>query len=371
LPVGIPGYGKPFGVIADGRMPHADAAGLALGNFLLAPELQLSQGYDSAPNGGAASSVTSVAPSVLLSNPVLGFAAFAATNISEYPENTSQNATSVTLGAGERVALPRETVTVSTGFLRAQETGFAIDTVAISRPITFTLSDVRASDEITAGVFTIEPEASATFYRFPGFAAQNRNDDREAVTGFYAPGGPVQLLLRLHFTQSNYREAIFDAQTTQLLAGLTDTANGLWTLRALAGVARRAPRVGGAITAPVLEAGLDWMPGDLDRLRLTLVREIDDPDEVSAAAYTLSQADISLEHQFPEGITTRFSFQAAAAAYFHSDLRESIFSSDANISWPLGSSLALTGDYTFNDRQANYLRAANEHVVTLGLAWTP
>jgi hypothetical protein len=32
---------------------------------------------------------------------------------------------------------------------------------------------------------------------------------------------------------------------------------------------------------------------------------------------------------------------------------------------------AVNAEYRFNDRQANNLRAANEHVVTLGLAWTP
>ena len=33
--------------------------------------------------------------------------------------------------------------------------------------------------------------------------------------------------------------------------------------------------------------------------------------------------------------------------------------------------LALNAAYEFNDRQANFLRAANEHVVTIGATWTP
>lgn len=33
--------------------------------------------------------------------------------------------------------------------------------------------------------------------------------------------------------------------------------------------------------------------------------------------------------------------------------------------------LALTGRYGFNDRQSNLLGAANEHVLTFGLSWTP
>ena len=49
--------------------------------------------------------------------------------------------------------------------------------------------------------------------------------------------------------------------------------------------------------APVLEAGFDWLPDLLDHVRLTVAREIDDPDEISAIPYTLTQAKFSLRPQ--------------------------------------------------------------------------
>jgi hypothetical protein len=220
-------------------------------------------------------------------------------------------------------------------------------------------------------MFKIKPELSATRYSFPNLSTQNRTDTREGVTTTYLPGGPVQFVFRLRATQSNYNEVISSADTNQALAGLVDTANGLWTFSALAGLAQRQPRNGTALTAPVLEAGLDWIPGDLDRLRLTIAHEIDDPDEVSATPYTLTQARLTLAHEYLNNIVLKLAAQAAGASYIHSPLRETLYSSDANISWQFGARLALNGDYTFNDRQANYLRAANEHIITLGVTWTP
>ncbi len=371
LPGSIPGYAKPFGVTDSNQPRRIQASGFMLGDVALLPALGLTQGYDSAPNGAAGSAVSAASPSLLVTDKLLGFGAFAAANAASYPQNTTQNTSGVTLAAGERVLLPGEAVTLSAGYLRAQETGFALDTIAIARPIAFTVSDVRASDEITAGMFMLKPEFSTTEYRFPGLAAQNRIDDREDLTSTYIPGGPIEVLFRLRATQSAYRETIFNADTNQVLTGVEDTANGLWTFSALAGAAQRRPRYGLSTTAPVLEAGLDWMPGDLDRVRMTLAHEIDDPDRVSATPYMLTDVKISITHEYLTNIVFKLAAQASNAAYMHSPLRETLFNSDVKVSWQIGAGLAVDGDYIFNDRQANYLRAANEHVATLGVVWTP
>lgn len=371
LPDSIPGYGAPFGVTGVSHPRRPEVTGFQLGGLTLIPQLELSQGYDSAPNGSSGSALFSAAPSLLVTDPILGFGAFAAGNVTRLPQNNAQNTSGGAVAFGERAVLPRETITIAAAYLHTQETGFALDTIAISRPIPFTMQNIHASDEISLGMFTVKPELSATRYNFPNLSTQDRTDTREGLTTAYLPGGPVQWVLRLRATQSNYSETIFNAGTNQALAGLVDTANGLWTFSALAGVAQRQPRNGAALTAPVLEAGLDWMPGDLDRLRLTIAHEIDDPDEVSATPYTLTQAKLTLAHEYLNDIVLKFAAQAADASYIHSPLRETLYNGDANISWQLSARLALNGDYTFNDRQANYLRAANEHIITLGVTWTP
>jgi hypothetical protein len=371
LPDNLPGYGTPFGVV-DRHPAALRETGVTFGGLNLAPGITAAGGYDSAPNGAAGSALFSIAPSLLASDPLLGFGALASVNFQDDPQNISQNTSGYTLAAGELMLLPSQKIILGAGYVAAQETGFALDTVAITRPVAFNVLDFRGSDEISLATVSFKPELETTRFNFASFSSQNRDDDHETFTTSYTPDGPIRYLLRLHATQSVY--AAIPAQNSdsdEALAGLVDTADGLWRCSALAGAARRVPRHGRGVTAPVLEAGLDWMPGDLDRLRFTFAHEIDDPDEISLTPYTLTAAGLSLTHEYATDIILNFSAKASNAAYLHSRDREDVFALSAGADWQLNAATALTATYDFNDRQANYLPAANEHVLTLGLTWTP
>ncbi|MDE2458688.1 MAG: hypothetical protein KGL20_05580, partial [Rhodospirillales bacterium] len=62
---------------------------------------------------------------------------------------------------------------------------------------------------------------------------------------------------------------------------------------------------------------------------------------------------------------------ASNAAYLHTPLRETLLTGSAQMTWQMSPALALNGRYVFNDRQSNELGAANEHVLTIGISWTP
>lgn len=371
LPDGIPGYGTPFAVVSPKQPKPMPATGFDWSGMTIAPSLSADSGYDSAPDGAAGSASLSASPSLFIADPLLGFGAFAALNATNYPQDNRQNLAGAAVAAGEKAELPEETLTLSAAYLRGQENGFALTSFALTEPVDFTIRDLRASDEITAGVFTLEPEITATSDTFPELPAQTRTDTRETLTASYVPGGPVTLILRLQSTQSDYREGAFNATTNQLLAGWQDSASGLWTFSALAGTAERQPRTGFGITAPVLEARLDWMPAALDRVRISFAREIDDPDEIAAAPYTLTEVNVALAQQYMDDMLLKLTARASNAAYLHSNLRETLYYGEANLSWQFVPGFAVFGDYTFNDRQANYLDAANEHIFTLGFTWTP
>ncbi|HVE20765.1 MAG TPA: outer membrane beta-barrel protein [Acidocella sp.] len=371
LPDGIPGYENSFSVTA----PHPDrqltSVPWQFGGVSVAPSVALAGGYDSAPNGAAGSSVYNVAPQILVTDPLLGLGVFASGAFARYPQDQAQNLSSSALALGERVALPRETITLSGGILNAQESGFDIGTLGIVTPVPFTATDLRASDSIVLGQFSLTPEISVTSFRFPDDAAQNRRDDRERATLSYLPGSPLSLVVRVQAAQSLYRDQALNADTNALLVGLVDTADGLWTFSALAGFAQRRPRQGDKLLAPVLEAGLDWLPDRLDHVRLTVAREIDDPDAISAVPYTLTQARFSLRRSATRETIVQISAEADHAAYLLTPDEETIYRAGASLSWQLNTVLALNAAYAFNDRQANFLPAANEHVVTIGATWTP
>ncbi len=373
LPDDLPGYGTPFGVTDFARLRRVDdSAGIRIGGLEIDPALTLGSGYDSAPNGSpTGSALLRETPSIALQDTELGLGAFAAGDFTQLPQNNAQNTSGGTVALGERLLLPRETITAGAAYAAAQETGFALSLLPSATPQAFTLADARADDKIGFGQFFLTPGIDIATFRFNQDAAQNRTDYRESLKTEYQPGGPGRLVLLLHATQQRYQSPYFNAGTNEILAGFEDDAAGLWTLRLLAGVARRDGQFAGGLTAPVLEAGLDWMPGDLDRVRLTVAREIDDPDQISVAPYTLTQARLSLVHEYLRNVILSAAATVANAAYLRSSLRETLAGTDAAVDWHLNAHLALNADYAFNDRQANYLSAANEHVVTFGMTWTP
>jgi hypothetical protein len=371
LPEGIPGYGTPFGVISASRQRPPTPPGFLLGDAMLSPSLMLGGGYDSAPGDAVGSAFGSLAPSLTLSDSIIGLGAYAAANSTQYPENEAQDLHGAVAALGERMVLPEETITLAAGWLAARESAFALDATGTVRPPSYEVRDVRASDEISAGLFAITPEVSASWLSLPAFPAADRTDVAGGVTAALRPGGPVQFVLRLRGLDSRDRDATLSAATSQALLGVLDQASGIWAVSALAGVAQRSPRVGEQISAPVLEWRLDWLPFLRDRMRATLAREIDDPDEIAATPYILNEAKLVLEHRLPEGGLLTLSSDVEGAAYLSSPRRATLVREAARLDWPVSPALAFDAAYNFNGRQANFLRAATEHVVTLGVTWTP
>jgi hypothetical protein len=372
LPDDVPGYGMPFGVTGNAR--HAvpeDATGWNIGDLRISPGLDLSSGYDTAPNGAAGGSVVArAAPQVLMIDPILGFGLYAGATEDAYPQTPRQTDTSATLAVGERAALPEQTLTVSAALLAAEETGFSLTPAVLAKPAAYTVQDLRLSDQLALGLFTVQPAISATKFRFGQFSSQDRTDYREDLTSGFSADGPGQAVLLLHANQSRYTATSFDSDTYAALAGIADNAPALWTIRLLAGAAHRQAAAGRDITAPVLEAAVDWLPTVFDRVRLNLAREIDDPDEVSAAPYVLTSATLSLSDDNLRNFTLNVSSTVENAAFLYTPLRETLLTFDTSLHWQLNETLSVYADDSFSDRQANDLRAANENIFTLGFSWS-
>ncbi len=372
LPSAIPGYGQKFSVVAQRRQFAPGATGLNFGTLAVAPRLAIAGGYDSAPGGGAGSPVLQASPSLLLTDPTAGFGLYGQASVSNYPANHAQDTKTVLLGAGERIRLPRETITLSAAYLRGAATGFAFDTAEITTPIPYGVQNVRASDKIASGLFTLTPEFSFSHYVFPGAQAlANRTQPQAMLTLAYVPGGPLTALLRAAATQLDYDIPTQDADIYQILGGLRKQQDGLWTIALLAGAASRQPRTGPSLTTPILEARADWMPTMLDKISLTASREIDDPDAISAAPYTKTSVNLILHHELSENFTVTILAGLANAQYIYTDLHEFLATGEVSAQWALSPGLSVEAAYWYNTRQANMLSAANEHAVTLGLTWKP
>lgn len=372
LPSTIPGYGQKFSVIAQHRQFAPGATGWNLDSITAVPSLALQTGYDSSPGGAAPSSLFQATPSLLLADPIAGFGLYAQGDASAYPQDRAQNTSTSLLAAGQSIVLPRESITLSAALLHSAVTGFAFDTTAITRPIRFTLQNFRASDAITSGPFTLTPEFSLSRYTFSAStSAANRTELREGATLAYTQGGPLTALIRAGATQLDYSFASQNADIYELLAGVQEKQDGLWTFSLLAGGAQRQPRTGSGLTSPVMEARADWMPTMLDQISVTASRELDDPDAISASPYTRTSIKLAVSHEYLENVTIKMLADLAQAQYIHTNLHEFLATGELDMQWQATPALALDAAYSFNTRQANALSAANEHVVSLGITWTP
>lgn len=373
LPTDIPGYGIARGVsVLDRSHPEYTPVDIDLGGITIDPKIEADGGYDSEPNGvGAGSAVFDFNPSITALDAALGLGAYLAGTATAYPAAAGQNLSGYTAALGERAELPRETLSLGVAAVAAQETSFGLNTITISKPVSAQVRQVRGNDAIVCGMVTLTPELSMTDYRFSGEDSQNRTDYRQALTGEFTPGGPARFVTLLHATESRYQNPRFNATTLSALAGVADAATGIWNIRLLAGAATRRSAAGGSLIAPVLEASISWMPTDLDSVKLDAAREIDDPDQESAAGYTLTQTDISIAHEYLRNVILTASFAFSHAAYFNTPQAESLYAGNAAVNWHLNRALALNASYAFSDRQSNFLKAANQHIFTLGVTWSP
>jgi hypothetical protein len=371
LPANIPGFGDPFAAAWAGVNGRAGGTGWRLGGLEIDPGLTFSTGYDSAPNGaGGGSPSLREAPLVALADTKLGLGGFFGGTAQQDPDDAGQNTTDATAAVGERADLAGQTVTVAAAYLCAQESDFSLSGLNLPAPVSVTVAALRASDRLALGQFTVTPEVAVTTARFSRFASQNHSDDREGLTTEYADGGPGRLVLLLHATQTNEADGAFSADTYEALAGVADDAPALWDVRLLAGGAFRLARTG-KLAAPVLEASIDWLPTDLDLARLSVSREIDDPDEISGSPATVTDVLLSLSDDELRNFTANVSAEVEKSAFLNLSLQETLFTTATTMSWQMNPSTALQLSLVYNDRQANRLRAANEVVVTAGLAWTP
>lgn len=199
LPPGIPGFGAAQGVtILSRQHPEYESQGITIDGLNLSPAVTAGAGYDSAPNGAATgAAVLNFDPSLLVEDRQLGFGAYAAGAVSQYPNQDSQNTAGYTAALGERVVLPQHSITLAFARLRAQETGFALGALAFSKPVAFTVTALRGADEFATGMFTFKPELSATNTAFPSLPEEDRTDYRQGLTIVFSDGGPARIVGRL------------------------------------------------------------------------------------------------------------------------------------------------------------------------------
>lgn len=371
LPAGVSGFANFPDVTFISRLQHGDQIqGIEFAGVTVSPSVSVGIGYDSAPNGAAGGSAAlNFAPSVLIADKTIGFGAFAGLQTNSYPQNSAQDGSNYTIAIGEKAVLPQNTINFAAALLRSQQTGFALEPTPTPAATSLTGTALRASDDFASGMIILTPELSYIRASSNAAAGQSATETAAGVKLQIIPDGVLHIIAYAHASHLAYSAASQNGWNTTGLIGISDDEEGLWNFRLLGGFTARAPATGAASTLPVIEAAADWMPDDLTSLEFSAAHEIDDPDRIDTASYTITEAKLSIAHEYLRNIILTAGASVTHAAFFATPLIETITQTDAAIAWRLNSTLKFSADYEFNDRQANHLRAANEHVATLSLAW--
>lgn len=373
IPAGVPGLGAaaPLSVVGQARTGEPQPP-IRLGGVSIAPTFTAGAGYDTAPNGTAgAAAMLTLQQSFLATDAPLGFGAYLAGATTYLPGETQQDTASYTAAAGDEAVFPKETFSLAGGYARSVESSFALTTDAATKPQAYGFASFAFGDKISAGMFTLAPQISYGFTTFDGAPEQDFSELRGRIELDYAPGGPVRAVTLFEATAQNYRLPSLNASSYAALAGIDDDATGLWEFRLLGGGAWRLPARGAAIVAPVVEAAASWAPTELDILSVSTAHEINDPEQISPDGYTLTQANLSWTHEAGNDIDLSFAVQVSHAAFFDTLRNETLAEAAAALAMHINGALAIDAAYQFNDRQADFLRAANQHIVTLNVVWTP
>jgi hypothetical protein len=372
LPAGIPGFGTAPDITVTSRLQRGfQSQAISLNGITISPELDAATGYDSAPNAtqGGSPSFT-IAPSLALADPLAGFGAFTSLQISAFPTNAAQNSTDYTIAAGEAAILPQNTLIAAAALIHTAQSGFQLEPTT-NKPTSITATALHASDDFATGMLIITPELSQTRAQSTGARHASSTDNAASLKLQIIPDGVVHLIIYSHASTLSNTDTTQNATDYTALIGLSDEAEGLWQFRLAAGLTSRQPKSGHATLIPIAEAAADWMPDNLTSLEFTAAHEIDDPERIDTASYTISQAKLSVAHEYLRNIILTAGVSLTHAAFFAAPLVETITQTHTDIAWRLNPQLKLTAAYEFNDRQANHLQAANEHIATLSLAWSP
>ncbi|HQT67294.1 MAG TPA: outer membrane beta-barrel protein [Acetobacteraceae bacterium] len=381
FPPGLPGAGTTPGTVVRSRidpdyLPHA----IQFGGLDLAPHLSTGFGYDSAPNGERPGTATfDIAPSLKISDELIGFGAYAGASIVRLPGNPAQNNITWSAALGEQMQWAETTASVQAAHATTQLTTLGLSTPSLTAPIQNDINAVNGEITQYFGIFSLTPKISVLQFHYG--AALSSSDhilDRQSIELAADPPGDIRPLFLFRANQTHYaigvpRQASANSASIEGLVGAETLPPDIWQFRALVGLATRhfAATNQKDRTAPVAELGLTWSLDPLVEIDMDAAHEIDDAAQVGIAGYTLSSLQFIASDEYFRNLILQLSTSIQSAQYFTTNLRAMSYDTLLSAEWHLSSRFAVTSSYEFTTRLADQSRCVNDQVVLFNLTWSP
>ena len=371
FPVGNAGYDQEIGVTVLSRArPLYESQGIAVGSFVVRPDLDQSVFYNSNVNGNAGSgswgSTTSgqvAADSNWVRDRLSASAGFSHNEFFSLPGG-SYTDWHVGIAGG---------YTIDDSLLNAaysHQTTYALgSTLGAIRTETPTLNQTDSATldyTFRFADLSIAPSLSASAYPFGTFtsAGQQISEaflDRNVVAGdvdarydLSEEGAIVAVARAVNstFIHPQAGQPSNNSNSFQLLGGLDYQAKGPWRYRLLVGVETRMFQASqfATRTAPILEGSVIWSLDRATTVTGTVSREIEDPQSAGTNGYIATQGSLRLDHEVLPNVIVNVHGGAAYLQFLQNGGEQTQYTVGGGANWSLNRNFRLDLGYDFTEQ---------------------
>jgi hypothetical protein len=390
-PANVPAYQDWFATVDTSGVGDAyQPNGVRVGSFVIRPSVTEGFGYDSnltgTPAGLSSPDVKSDGAITLDSDWSRdSFHVAVLADDVRYLNYPNRSYTSWTASTGGTIDYGDDKIGVAYAHLNTVTLPTDVGNFGVQGPITGQVDDLRISDTIGPGRFTLVPAVTGDLYSFSttggprAAAAQtlvNRDVVNASLTAGYEFAGGHNLLVILDDSEVGYGSGAPGIRPpnyndVSLLAGIEFRQSALFSYRALVGYETRFlnghPKSGDTITAPAAELDVIWTPTVLTSVTGRLVQSLQDEPAATGQGVKQTTGRVTVEYAFRRNVILDASAEYDRVSFPTAEGTQAGYQAAASAHWLLTRnwSLSLSYDFTKADDSSGGMLGFTRHQVLL------
>lgn len=354
--------------------PDYDSSGISAGNFVIRPELDESTGYDSnvlstpRPHG---SPLIETNASLSADNDFGESHLGARLSVDDirYPSQPDQNFTNWTAELDGSHQFGLDILSTSYTHLTLSETPGGLDTPQLQTPLAYNIDSGRISYRANFSHSFLTPTLEVAQYTFGNGIVQGAGYDQSyrdrivvtpSLTAGYEFSPHRNAVLVVRDSIASYQNRVADQpgrdyNDISLLGGLDYDTDSVIRYRVLAGYEARtfsASTQFKSIQAPIVEGTAIWSPTEITTVTGTLARRIEDSADETTAGYTLSYAQLRLDHEYLPNVLLHASGGIYFTQYRDNIGNQSLYTFGLGATYLMNRNMQLGVGYDFTGRNS-------------------
>jgi hypothetical protein len=389
LPQSVPGYEQdPVQAVLQNGGPDYNALGWRVGDVIVRPEVDESVGYNQNPLGlsnGRSSAEIESAASVNANTDWARDRIGISLNVDdqEFPELPIANQRTDSAFAGGRIDIGRDSLDLSVGHVDSDLGPTNVLTAGLVAPVPYESNDVRAAYNMLFNRLTVTPNIDFTTYRFGSARGDGGEVEDSGLDKNQVVGGATA-----NYAFSEGRSAVFvwdetsadfinrgagapnpNYLDTVALAGLDYDTQSFFRYDVLVGYERRDFSGSGihAISVPVVEASITYLPTLLTTLKAVAIRHLSDASYNVSENLTYTEGVLRVDHALRRNVLLNARVDAAYTDADATNAAHFQLSAGFGATWLLSRRVRLSADYTFSHGSSSGLAGTVSGIGAIGI----